>query len=97
MEEPMKKPKPPKTDSIHKLAEFWDSHDLTDFEDQLVDVKEPVFVRRTAIEVPLESKEVRTVERMTEAEGISREQLIRNWILQNLPRPKNGRAKRGSR
>ncbi len=29
----MKKPRLPKTDSIKKLAEFWDRHDLTDFED----------------------------------------------------------------
>ena len=41
----MKKPKLPKTGSIQKLAEFWDSHDLTDFEDELQEVAEPVFVR----------------------------------------------------
>jgi len=45
----MKKPKLPKTDSIQKLAEFWDTHDLTDFEDELEEVAEPVFVRDTAI------------------------------------------------
>ena len=28
----MKKAKLPKTDSIQKLAEFWDTHDLTEFE-----------------------------------------------------------------
>ena len=41
----MKKPKLPKTDSIQELARFWDAHDLTDFEDELEEVKEPVFVR----------------------------------------------------
>lgn len=35
----------PKTDSIDELARFWDTHDLTDFEDQLEVVTEPVFVR----------------------------------------------------
>jgi hypothetical protein len=44
----MKKPKLPKTDSIQQLAEFWDSHDSTDFEDVLQEVKEPVFVRTAA-------------------------------------------------
>jgi hypothetical protein len=34
----------PKTDSIDELAQFWDTHDLTDFEDQLEVVTEPVFV-----------------------------------------------------
>lgn len=29
----------PKTDSIQELAQFWDTHDLTDFEDELEEVK----------------------------------------------------------
>jgi len=37
----------PKTDSISELAAFWDSHDLTDFEDQLEDVPDRVFTRAT--------------------------------------------------
>ena len=45
MERTMNKSKLPKTDSIKKLAEFWDSHDLSDFEDELEVVAEPVFVR----------------------------------------------------
>ena len=40
----MKKSRLPKTDSIKKLAEFWDSYDLTDFGDELEEVAEPVFV-----------------------------------------------------
>ena len=35
MEEPMSTNKIPQTDSIHELAQFWDTHDLTDFEEQL--------------------------------------------------------------
>jgi len=33
----------PKIHSIEELAEFWDEHDITDFEDELEEVKEPVF------------------------------------------------------
>jgi hypothetical protein len=40
MERPMKKTKLPRTDSIQELAEFWDTHDLTDFEDELEEVGE---------------------------------------------------------
>jgi hypothetical protein len=58
MEGPMKKSKLPKTDSIQELAEFWDTHDLTDFEEELEEVVEPVFVRGTAIRVSLESRQV---------------------------------------
>ncbi len=49
-------------------------------------VPEPVFVRRTAIKVPLESREVQAVEQMARAKGISREELIRGWVLQKLAR-----------
>ena len=37
--------KVPRADSIHELARFWDTHDLTDFEEQLEEVAEPVFER----------------------------------------------------
>ncbi len=33
----------PDTESINELAQFWDKHDLTDFEDQLEEVNESVF------------------------------------------------------
>ena len=86
----MKKVKLPKTDSVQKLAEFWDRHDLTDFEGELEEIPQPVFVRRaaatTAIEVPLGRQEARAVERLARARGVSREELVRSWILQQIRR-----------
>ena len=87
----MKKLKLPETDSIQELAEFWDTHDLTDFEDELEVVAEPVFVRGAGINVPLEPGEVEGVERMAQAKGVSREELIRAWVLQKLTRGNKGR------
>jgi predicted DNA binding CopG/RHH family protein len=89
---PMKKSKLPKTDSVQKLAEFWDNHDLTDFKDELEEVAQPVFVRRAAIKVPLEPREVEAVGQIAAAKGISREELIRGWVLQKLVRTNNGRS-----
>jgi hypothetical protein len=95
MGRPMKKARLPNTDSIQALAEFWDTHDLTDFEDNLEDVAEPVFVRGAAVKVPLESGEVEAIEQMPQAKGVSREELIRGWVLQELARGNKGRpAKR---
>jgi hypothetical protein len=48
MEKPMKKSRLPRTDSIQELARFWDTHDVTDFEEELEEVTEPVFVRHRA-------------------------------------------------
>ena len=31
---------------LEELANFWDTHDITNFEDELEEVKEPVFERR---------------------------------------------------
>jgi predicted DNA binding CopG/RHH family protein len=91
----MKKSKLPETDSIQELAEFWDAHDLTDYEDELEEVAEPVFVRRAGIKVPLESREVEAVEQMAQAKGISREELIRAWVLQKLARRNKSRPTNG--
>ena len=93
----MKKPKLPKTDSIQELATFWDAHDLTDFEQELEEVGEPVFGRGSAIKVPLELVQVEAVERMAQAKGVSREELIRDWVLQKIARPDGARpTKHGS-
>jgi hypothetical protein len=45
----------PNTDSIQELADFWDTHSVTDFDDQLEEVSEPVFGRQVghALRVPL--------------------------------------------
>lgn len=96
MARPLKKSKLPATDSIQKLAEFWDTHDLADFEDELEEVVEPVFVRRGTIKVSLESREVEIVEQMAQAKGVSPEELIRAWVLQKLTRRSNGRPAKGS-
>ena len=82
----MKKARLPSIDSIQELAEFWDAHDLTDFEEELEEIAEPVFVRDTAIKIPLESRQVEAVERMARAKGVSREDLIRAWVVQKLAR-----------
>ena len=87
----MKKSRLPRTDSIKKLAEFWDSHDLTDFQDELEEVPEPVFVRSAAIKVPLEPHEAEAVERMAQAIGLSREELVRAWVLQKVACQKHAR------
>jgi CopG antitoxin of type II toxin-antitoxin system len=96
MEKTMKKSKLPKTDSIQKLAKFWDTHDLTDFEEELDELTEPVFVGSNAIKVPLESPEAEAVEQMAQAKGVSREELIRTWVLQKLARWNSVRPTRPS-
>jgi len=86
----MKTTKLPKTDSIQQLAKFWQTHDLTDFEDELEEVKEPVFSRNDAIQVRLPVRDANAVRRLAESQGISQTELVRQWILEKLARSKPG-------
>jgi hypothetical protein len=80
----MKPRKLPKTDSIKALARFWDTHDLTDFEDQLEEVAEPVFEEQTVIPLPLKSSEARAVKKLAKARGMADAELIRDWVREKL-------------
>jgi hypothetical protein len=81
----MNKPKIPETDSIEELARFWDTHDLTDFEDQLEKVTEPVFQRRVeTVAVPLQPQEIQAVRRIAESQGVDYIALIQGWVLEKL-------------
>ena len=85
MEKPMNNPKMPQTDSIEELARFWDTHDLTDFEDELAEVTEPVFEHTTVVKIPLQPKEIAAVKEIAKTKGIGSEALIREWILEKIP------------
>lgn len=74
----------PKTDSIQELAEFWDTHDLTDFEDELEEVNDAVFESATVIPLNLESEEAEAVRRIAEAKGIADAELIRGWVREKI-------------
>jgi hypothetical protein len=74
----------PQTDSIQELAHFWDTHDLTDFEDELEEVTEPAFEPATVIPLNLESDEAEAVRRIAESKGIADAELIRGWVREKI-------------
>jgi hypothetical protein len=80
----MKTQRLPQTDSIQELAHFWDTHDLTDFEDEREEVTEPVFEPATVIPLNLESDEAEAVKRIAEAKGIADAELIRGWVREKI-------------
>ncbi len=68
----------PETDSTKELAQFWDTHDLTDFGDQLEEVTEPVFQRDAETVLgPLRLPEVEAVKRVARSKGVEYIALIR--------------------
>jgi predicted DNA binding CopG/RHH family protein len=84
MEEQMKHTNIPQTDSIQELAHFWDTHDLTDFDDELEEVSEPVFERQTIVTVRLEPKDAEVVKALARSRGISHIALIQEWVLERI-------------
>ena len=74
----------PQTDSIQELAQFWDAHDVTDFEDELEEVTEPVFERRTVIALDLESAEAEAVKKLAQSKGVADAELVRGWVREKI-------------
>ena len=74
----------PQTDSIQELAQFWDNHDVTDFEDELEEVTERAFERRSVIALQLENAEAEAVRKLAEANGVADSDLIRGWVREKI-------------
>jgi hypothetical protein len=101
VEKAMKKIRIPKTDSIKELAHFFETHDMGDFESKLAEVHEvtgPIAIPRNSILVHLEPRQASAVKKLAKAEGVSEEQLVRQWISDHVAladgRGSNGRAKK---
>jgi predicted DNA binding CopG/RHH family protein len=84
MEKAMSVPKIPKTDSIQELAEFWDKHDLTDFEGQLEEVTEPVFEHEIRVKIHLRTKEIEEVKKIAKSKGVGYDALIQEWVREKI-------------
>ncbi len=74
----------PVMDSIQELADFWDSHDVTDYEDELEEVSEAVFKHKSLLKVDLQPDEIQTVKKIAALKGLSCDELIRNWIIEKI-------------
>ncbi|MCX5645344.1 MAG: CopG family antitoxin [Phycisphaerae bacterium] len=76
----------PKIDSIEELAKFWDTHDLTDFEDELEEVKEPVFDLggEAVVRIRLGAEQAEALKRMAQSKGMDEADLVEEWVSEKL-------------
>jgi len=74
----------PQSDSIQELASFWDTHDVTDFAEDLEVVRVPVFERSTDITVHLETGDAQVVREMARSRGVQVSDLIREWVRDRI-------------
>ena len=80
----MKKVRIPRTDSIKELAKFFETHDSTEISDEVHEVSGPIAIPRNSIFVQLEPGQAAAVKKLAKSQDISDEQLVRQWILQNI-------------
>ena len=82
----MKSQRIPNTDSIDELAQFWDNHNLTDFEDQLEEIHTRVFVRgkEATFAIALTPEEVQALRRIARTQGVKEPTLMREWVREKL-------------
>lgn len=83
MEESINKVTLPPTDSIEELAAYWDTHNLTDHEDHLVEV-EGAFKKQTVVRVPLDVEQAASAQRIAESQGITLPTLIQQWVGEHV-------------
>ena len=76
----------PQTDSVAELARFWDTHDLTEFGDDLEEVKTPVFERgsENELRITLRSDDAAALHRAAESRGVDDTELVREWLTEKL-------------
>lgn len=74
----------PQTDSIQELAQFWDTHDVTDFEEELEEVNEPVFEGATTVRVHLPPDAAEALRETAHSQGLDAAELIRQWVLEKV-------------
>ena len=86
MERSLEKGHLPQTDSIEELAKFWDTHDLTDFEGDLEEVSQPVFVRvkGAVLTVSLRVSEAQRLKTLARSKGVKDTALLQQWIVERL-------------
>jgi hypothetical protein len=70
--------------SVKELAEFWDAHDVTDYDDQTHDVRIDVDIKSSRHYVAVDSQLMRQVIEEAESRGISSQSLVNLWIKEKL-------------
>lgn len=84
MEESMSDKRLPRTDSIEQSAQFWDTHDLTDFEADLEEVPEPAFERESTFTAHLDPQKADAVRQTAETKGYPPAKLIQLWVDERI-------------
>jgi hypothetical protein len=68
-----------KTDSDEKIGEFWDSHDLTEFDTDTPDAEFEIIST-----IPVQLELLAEIEKQANKRGVKVETLVNQWLRQRL-------------
>lgn len=76
----------PRFKSDQYVAQFWDAHSLTEFEDDLEPVKERVFTRpeKQVMTIRVDKELVKAIKAIAREKGINYSTLARMWLIERL-------------
>lgn len=76
----------PQIDSVEEWVRFWDVHDLTELENELEEVADPVFDRahQTVMRVRLQPEQAVALHRMARSKGVDDAELLKEWLNEKL-------------
>ncbi len=77
-------PIPDHFESVEEAAEFWDSHDLADYQDSTTEAEFEVDIRRRVYLTALEPGLAKQLTVIAHRQGISTETLINVWLTEKI-------------
>ncbi len=86
MDQLLAKSKIPQFETFEEEAEFWDTHDTTEFEDEFEPV-EATFAQplvRRGLTVPLDAQTIELLQNLAEEKETEPATLVQIWILDRL-------------
>jgi len=76
----------PEFKTLEDMAEFWDCHEITDFEDELEEVKDPVFknMSRKVVSLIPDADQHNKLRQIADKKKTGTTALINEWVAQHI-------------
>lgn len=75
----------PQFDTLDALVEFWESHDFTDYLDEMEEVDLNTLSSETnVLHIPLATEPLTKLTQLAAAQGLTPTRLVRSWIEERL-------------
>ncbi|MCL4301571.1 MAG: BrnA antitoxin family protein [Anaerolineae bacterium] len=75
----------PQFDTLDELVEFWETHDFTDYLDEVEEVDlGPLPIESTVLRIPLEAEPLAKLAQLAAEQGLTPTRLVRSWIEERL-------------